>query len=274
MFNLWLRDFGFHRWRRNAERRLGELERCSYHELVALDFRERPGFSSGGQITRSLPLDSEPLNGPARVFVNDVVIRAVIIDHIVLNVDVGHVHRIRDVGNVLRWWKDAVPQNRFTDKTNVAKVVILRADIVFDVHTGTDGLSFIDDVRTARGQGRPANVIATGSPRHPSRSPIQIATRNPDPAVVRQIRPATIMIGRPTEIFVTDPGPSVICVRPISVRIRTPVRIAYGYVRLPAISIAFNIDPVPAGKIIVKEVDRYVVSSRLRKSTHNKSQHA
>ena len=185
VFNLWLRDFGFHCWRRNAGRRLGELRRCTYHELVALHFGERPRFSSGRQISGSLPLDSEPLNRPARVLVNDVVIRAVIIDHIVLNVDVGHVHRVGDIGNVLCWWKDPVPQNRFTDKTNVAKVVIFRADIVFDVHGGADGLSFIDDFRTTRWQGRPADAVSTGSPRYPSRSPVQIAAWDPDPAVIR-----------------------------------------------------------------------------------------
>ena len=102
MFHLWLRDFGFHRWRRNACGCLDELGRCSDHELVALHFGKRPGFSSAGQISGSLPLNSEPLNRPARVFVNDVVIRAVIIDHIVLNIDVRHVHGVRDVGNVLR----------------------------------------------------------------------------------------------------------------------------------------------------------------------------
>src|SRR5262249_10126632 len=108
---------------------------------------------------------------------------------------------------------------------------------------------------------------------HPGRSPIQISSRKPRPAVVVQIRPTTIVVSRPTEILVTDPGPSVVCVRPISVRIRTPVRIAHGDVRLPAIPVAFNIDQVSAGKIVVKEVDRYVVCPRLRKSRHNTSKH-
>src|SRR5438094_807030 len=161
------------------------VARLACHELVALHFGERPGFSSGRQISGSLPLDSEPLNRPARVLVNDVVIRAVIIDHIVLNVDVGHVHCVRDVSDVLRWRIEPIPQNRFTDKTNVAKVVIFRADIVFDVHGGADGLSFIDAFRTTRWQGRPADAVSTGSPRYPSRSPVQIAAWDPDPAVIR-----------------------------------------------------------------------------------------
>src|SRR6266496_1001988 len=102
VFDLWLRDFGFHSWRRNAGRRLGEFRRCSYHELVTLHFGESSGFSRGGQISDSLPLDSESLNRTARVCADHVIIRAVIIDHIVLNSDVGHVHRVTDIGNVLR----------------------------------------------------------------------------------------------------------------------------------------------------------------------------
>ncbi len=273
MFNLWLHDLGFHSWRRNAGRRLGELRRCSHHELVTLHFGESSGFSRGGQISGSLPLDSESLDRPARVCADHVKIRAVIIDHIVLNGDVGHVHRVTDIGNVLRRRKDAVPQDRFTDKANVAEVVIFRADIEFDVHAGADGLSFINDARPAWRQRRPANVVATGSPRDPRRSPIQIASRKPRPAVIGEIRPATVVIRCPTEILVTDPGPSIICVRPISVGVRAPVWIAHGYVRLPAISIAFNLDPVPAGKVVVEEIDRYVRSCRLRKSRHNTSKH-
>jgi hypothetical protein len=82
------------------------------------------------------------------------------------------------------------------------------------------------------------------------------------------------MIGGPAEILITDPSPSIICVRPITIRIRPPVGIAYCDVGLPAISIAFNLDPVSAGKIVVKEIDRYVGCSRLRKSGHNKCEHA
>jgi len=183
VFKLWLRDFGFHRWRLRS-RGLGKFLRRRNEKLVSLHLSKSSRFSRAGQISSSLPFDSEPLNRPARVLVNDVVIRSVVIDHVVLNVDVGHVHRVRDVGNVLRWWKDPVPQNRFTDETNVAEVVIFRTDIEFDVHAGADGPSFINNLRTARGQRRPANVIATSSPRHPGRAPIQITPRKPRPAVI------------------------------------------------------------------------------------------
>jgi hypothetical protein len=239
-----------------------------------LHLRERAGLCGCGKISGGLPLDREPLNRPARVRTNHVVIRAVIINHIVLNGDVGHVHRVGDVGNVLRRGKEAIPQDRFTDKANVTEVVILRADIELDVHAGPDRLSFIDDARTARRQRRPANVVATGSPRDPGRSPVQVAPREPEPAVIGEIRPATIVVGCPAEIFVRNPRPTVVGISPVAVGVRAPVWIAHCDVRLPPISIAFDLNPVPAGKIIVKEIDRYVGSCRLRKSGHNKSQHA
>src|SRR5438552_12971543 len=111
-----------------------------------------------------MPVYGVSLNRSARLCTDHVVIRAVIIDDIVLNGDVSHVHRVRDVRNVLRWRKDAIPQDRFTDKSNVTKIVILRTDIEFDVHPGADRLSFVNDARTAWRQRRPANVIAPRSP--------------------------------------------------------------------------------------------------------------
>jgi hypothetical protein len=37
---------------------------------------------------------------------------------------------------------------------------------------------------------------------------------------------------------------------------------------LPAVSVAFNVDPVSARQIIVKEINRYICSPRLLKSRH------
>src|SRR5439155_11795969 len=114
-------------------------------------------------------------------------IRTVIIDHVVLNGDVRHVHGVSDVGYVLRRRKDSISQDRFTDKTNVTKIVILRSDIVFNVHARADWLPFVNDARAAWRQRRPANVIATGPPRDAGRSPIKIAARTRDPVLIGEI---------------------------------------------------------------------------------------
>lgn len=272
-FNLWLCNLRFYSGRRNVRRRLGQFVRCTHQKLVPLDLRERPAFGRRGKIGRSLALYREPLNRPARVTAHHVVIRAVIIDHIVLNVDVRHVHCVRDVSDVLRWRIEPIPQNRFADEPNVAEVVIFRPDIEFDIDASTDRPSFIDDLRTTWRQWRPADVVSTGSPRDPCRAPVQIAAWDPDPSVIRQSRPAAIVVRGPAEVFIGDPRPTVVGVSPVAIGIRAPVRIAHGYVRLPAITVAFDLEPVSAGEIVVKEVNRYVGSPRLRKSRLNKSQH-
>src|SRR5439155_20344967 len=150
--------------------------------------------------------------------------------------------------------KDAVPQDRFTDKANVTKVVIFRADIVLDVNGGADWLSFINDLRTPWRQRRPADVVSTCSPRDPCRAPVQIAAWDPDPSVICQSRPTAIVVRGPAEVFIGNPRPTVVGVSPVAIGIRAPVRIAHGDVRLPAVAIAFNLDPVPTGEMIGKDV--------------------
>ena len=63
------------------------------------------------------------------------------------------------------------------------------------------------------------------------------------------------MIGRPTEIFVRNPGPTHIRVGPVTIGIRTPTWIARCG-RLPPIAVIADFDPISIGEIIVEEVDR------------------
>src|SRR5206468_7727848 len=141
-----------------------------------------------------------------------------------------------------------------------------------DIDSGANRPSFINDARTARRQRCPADIIATRSPRNPGWSPIQIGSRKPDPAVIPEVRPATIVICGPAEVFVGNPRPAVIGVSPIAIAVRPPVRIAHCRVWLPTVSVAFDVDPVSTGKIVIDEINCYVGSARLRKSRHNKSQ--
>jgi hypothetical protein len=190
-----------------------------------------------------------------------------------LNGDVGHVHRVIDVGDILNWRNDVIAQNRLTDVTNLAKVVVRRADIELNIHLRTNKPSLINDAWAARRQRRPANIITTGSPGNPCWAPVQIASRKPDPPVIREIRPAAIVISSPAEILVRDPSPSIICVSPVTVSVRSPIEIVCRYVRLPAVSVPFDLDPVSAGKIIIKVIYGYFLSPRLlkkSKSTKNK----
>src|SRR5206468_11734645 len=131
----------------------------------------------------------------------------------------------------------------------------------------------IKDSGTAWRQRCPADLVATGSTENPRGAPIEVAAEKPNPAIISQLGPATIMIGRPTEVFVGDPCPTFIGIAPVAVSIRTPIRVIHRHIGLPAVAVTFNIDPVSAGKIVVKEINRYFVCQRPRQSRQNDSQH-
>src|SRR5262249_21755398 len=95
----------------------------------------------------------------------------------------------------------------------------------------------------------------------------------PNPTVVREIGPATIVISGPTEILIADPGPSVIRVRPVPVGVRTPVWIPYYNVRLPTVAITFDVNPAATRQVVVNKINRYIVAAALRNSRHSKRQH-
>ena len=226
--DLRLRNFGLHSWRLRSRRCLCDPGRSGHYQFVPLHFGESAGFGGCRKIGRRLPLDAEPLNRPVRVRAQHLVIRPIIVDHIILNRDVGDVHRVIDVGDVLHSRSDVIAQDRFTDVADLAEIVIFRTDIVLNVHLRTYGPALINDTRSAGRQRRPADIITTGSPGDPCGAPVQILSGKPDPAIIRKIRPATIMISGPAEILVRDPCPSVVRVSPVPVGVRTPVLIVYG----------------------------------------------
>jgi hypothetical protein len=67
------------------------------------------------------------------------------------------------------------------------------------------------------------------------------------------------MISCPTEIFVSNPCPTVIGIGPVAISIRTPVRIINGHIGLPAIAVVCNLDPIPTRQIIVEEINAYIL---------------
>src|SRR4029077_11282940 len=150
---------------------------------------------------------------------------------------IGHVHRVVDVSNVLRRCENSIAQNRLTDKPSIDKVVVVGTDIKIDVYASANRLSLINNSRTTRRKRRPPDVVATGSPGNPGRSPIKIFARKPNPAVVGQTGPAPIMISRPPEIFLEDPRHAFIVVSPVTISIRPPMRFIHRFVGLPAVAV-------------------------------------
>ena len=247
--------FRFHIGRRHFTRGLGNVSGSRHHERLSLHLRlESAGFRHGGEVYIRVALNGQALNRPAGPLIDDIDVGAVIVNGAVVISDVGHVHRLVDVSDVLRWSEDALAQNRLTDVAYIDEVVVSGADIELDIHLARDGTALIDGFVRGR-QRRPSDILVAGAPGNPSRTPFHIfvTTGNPDPALTLKTRPASVVVGGPTEVFVGDPRPAYIRVGPIAVRIGSPVGIAR-HVGLPAIAVIADLNPVAAGEIVVKEI--------------------
>jgi hypothetical protein len=164
-FNFWLRDLCFHgRRRTNCGGRLLNFGRCGHDKLIALDFGNRAGLHRRCCIDILLALERQALDWSARLRAERVVIRTIIVNDVVVNRDVRHVHGLVDESNILRWRKDAFAQNRLTDVADVDEIVVGRTDIKSEVDVDADGLAFINDARAAWRQGRPTDYPTTMTP--------------------------------------------------------------------------------------------------------------
>src|SRR5207302_4242953 len=150
---------------------------------------------------------------------------------------------------------------RFNDEAHIDEVVVGRANSEFDIDMSRNWPTFINDFATAfRRQRSPANIISAAPPRDPSRPPF--IAGNPAPAVIFEPDPATIVIGRPTEIFIRYPGPADIGVGPIAIRVRSPICIGGG-ISLPDITIIVHLVLATAVQIVIKKIYRDIRSARL-----------
>src|ERR1043166_435887 len=252
MLNFGLGDFGLDGWRGDWFGWFLQRLRSRNYQSIPLDFGKRPASRRRANIDICLALDFQALNGAGRVLGKDIVIRPIIVNYFVLNRDVSDVHRLIDVGNVVTRRIDVTAQDGLADETNIDKIVVGRTNIELDIYVSANGATFIDNSRPTWRQWCPTNLIATGAPRNPSRSPFQIAAGEPNPAHVFQSSPPTIVIGGPTKIFVGNPRPAVVGVAPIAVGIRAQIRVAPRDIGLPAVAVIGNLDPVAAGEIIIE----------------------
>ena len=199
-------------------------------------------------------------------------IRPIVVNDFVLNGDVGDIYRLINVSDVAARRVDVAAQNRLAYETNIDKIIVSWTNIEFDIDASANRSAFIDNSAAARRQRSPANLIAAGAPGNPGRSPFQIAAREPNPSKIFDLRPATVVISRPTKVFIGDPGPTVVGVGPITVGVRTPIRITHGHFRLPAVAVIFDVNPASAGHVIVEEIDRNLSSVRPRNRRQKQSE--
>src|SRR5437868_1654949 len=94
----------------------------------------------------------------------------------------------------------------------------------------------------AGGQRRPTAIVAGCSPRNPGRSPFTF--RQPDPAALRMIEPASVMEGGPAPGIMRMPIPTRIRPHPITiVAIGLPSRVDHHDRWLPAPAIGLDFNP-------------------------------
>src|SRR4029077_16413983 len=156
-------------------------------------------FRSGGNIDIRLSFKLQFLDRAARVLIYGVEIRSVIVNRFIFVSDVGDVHRLVDVGHVLRNIDNSGTQDRLANVTDVNEIVVSGANVEFDVQMAGEGPAFVNYF-CFRGQWRPTSIAATDTPGHPARPPF--ITGSPDPAVIRQPDPTSIMVSGPPEILV------------------------------------------------------------------------
>src|SRR4029453_5089118 len=93
-----------------------------------------------------------------------------------------------------------------------------------------------------RWQRRPADIIVPLAPRDPGGPPM--FPWYPDPADSAEANPAAVVIGRPAELFVGNPGPTGIGVNPVAVGVGPPVAQLGGLTRLENVTVIACLHPV------------------------------
>ena len=119
------------------------------------------------------------------------------------------------------------------------KTILVGTDVVIIIGPIVDAGALIES--RFRRQRRPTNVIVALSPGDPGRRPF--ITRHPNPADSAQARPASVVISRPTEWLLGNPGPAGVGVNPATVSVRTPSARAFCFARLPNVAVIACLQP-------------------------------
>jgi hypothetical protein len=129
------------------------------------------------------------------------------------------------------------------------KRILVRTDVVIIVGPIVNAAPPIE--ARLRRQRRPTDVIFAGAPRDPGGRPL--VSRHPDPTDPPQPNPAAIVISRPTERLVGNPGPTGVAVSPAALCVRTPVARRFRFPGLPDVAVIAGLAPFAVGiELLVK----------------------
>ena len=230
-----LRDILLHPCRPFARYRCGNHRRGHDHGFA---LNERPRrFDIHVDI--DVPFQTKSLHRLATLRAHLVEVRSFVDDGRVFVSDVGDVGRLIDEGHIAFGREDGGLDSLRAEFSCRNKTILVGTDVVIIIGPIVDAGALIES--RFRRQRRPTNVIAALSPGDPGRRPF--ITRHPNPADSAQARPASVVISRPTEWLLGNPGPAGVGVNPATVSVRTPSARAFCFARLPNVAVIACLQP-------------------------------
>ena len=205
-------------------------------------------MTMGKVVTSDTEVDLTATCRPAHVTIYPAEIRSPAMHVVVPHRKACHIASVDDDGDHRRPWH-AVGMHRLVKVVHRDKVVVVGRDIVGQVDPGSIVIHLI--VKGLRRQGSPSEIVVVLPPRHPRRSPI--IPRDPHPSVPREKHPAAIVVDRPPERLVREPGPALVGIHPTTPGVGSPRRVNPQCRRLPDVSVIPCLEPLPETRKLCKE---------------------
>ena len=152
-----------------------------------------------------------------------------------------------DSDNCLPW--NTVGIHRLVEVVHRNEVVVVRRDIISQVDPGVIIINFV--IESLRRQRSPPEIVVVLTPGHPGRSPV--IPGHPHPSVLGDKYPAPIVVDRPSEGLVREPGPSLIGIHPTTPGVGPPCRIGPQCRWLPYESVVPSLKPLTKPRKLCEE---------------------
>ena len=145
--------------------------------------------------------------------------------------------------------RHAVRMHRLVKVVHRDKIVVFWGDIIGEVDSR---VVVIDLVVEGLGRQRsPAEIVVVLAPRNPGRRPV--ISRHPNPPVLGEKHPSSIVVDRPAKGLIREPGPPLIRIHPAPPGVGPPRRIGSKRHRLPHESVVPGLEPLTETRKLCKE---------------------
>ena len=178
-------------------------------------------------------------------------LRAEIVNHVVLVVNIGDIPRLIEENYVavrrrevtmVTWPKPVAPSDEDVGCRTDAEVRIAPVRDVEGISNANAGFWW---------QGSPARIVVTLAPGDPGWRPV--AAWNPDPTRASEANPAAVVVACPSEIFVRGPEPATVSPDPVAIGIGSPIAAIGCHLRLKYVAVVIIIKPLAVRRETVVE---------------------